>query len=119
MDVKLFEVRDRATFIPVMAVRLRNRDPSEYFLLRRAGYAGEQIDGPEGDVEPYVILCMLDQVEAHYDAFDWQNRRTMTTAHRYVIAHWKQLESGAVIDVEFILHETAQPKVSEAFTYPL
>jgi len=39
--------------------------------------------------------------------------RTMLEAHRHVAAHWNELQSGDVVDVEFILGETAAPKVSE------
>ena len=113
MEIKLLEIRDRATFIPAMAIHLRNRTPSEFFLLRRAGYSAEQIGGREEDVEPYIILCTLTGTEANYDPFEWRNQRTMGTAHRYIIEHWKELESGQVVDVEFVLGETTTPKMSE------
>ncbi|MCR4300853.1 MAG: hypothetical protein NUV51_04520 [Sulfuricaulis sp.] len=113
MEMKLFEIRDKATFIPAMAIKLRNRTPEEFWLLRHAGYAAEQIGGRDEDVEPYVILCKLDGVEAHYDSFDWPNQRTMGTAHRYIIANWRDLTSSDVVDVQFILGETIARKRSE------
>ena len=115
MDVKMFEVRDRATMMPVMAVRLRNRNPAEFFLLRRAGFSEEVIAGPEESAEPYIILMRLDPVgEAQYDIYSWEGQaRTMPVAHRHIINKWDKLLSGDVIDVEFILGETQQPKVSE------
>ncbi|KKL90716.1 hypothetical protein LCGC14_1901950, partial [marine sediment metagenome] len=39
--------------------------------------------------------------------------RTVAEAHRYVAAHWDELKSGDVIDVEFVLDETTEKKVSE------
>lgn len=120
MEVKLFEIRDRATFIPAMAVRLRNRTPEEFFLLRRAGYSREQISGPEETpgqlahgLEPYVILVKLDGVESNYDPFGWRNYRTMGNAHSHIIANWHKLQSGDVVDVEYILGETSVKKRSE------
>lgn len=120
MDIKLFEIRDRATCIPAMAVRLRNRTPAEFFLLRRAGYSAEQIGGPEEfpgklahDREPYVILMKLDGVEAQYDPFAWRNFRTLGHAHSHIITHWHELASGDVVDVEFLLGETTTKKASE------
>jgi hypothetical protein len=113
MDIKLLEIRDRGTFIPAMAIHLRNRDPQEFFLLRRAGYSPEQIGGRAEDVEPYVILCKLVEVEAHYDSYDWPNQRTMGNAHRYIIEHWTELASGDVVDVEYALGETKTAKASE------
>src|SRR5262249_55810951 len=96
-------------------------DDAEFFLLRRAGYAEHQIrpSNYPAPTEPYIILCKLVEVEAHYDPFDWPRNRTMTTAHRHIINHWDELTSGDVIDVEFILGETKEPKQSERITHPL
>ena len=119
--VKLFEIRDRATFMPVMAVRLNvrhfaersgNEDYIETWLLQRAGYGAEAINGVES-TDPYVILVKLDGVEAKYDPFEWHNRRTLHVAHLHIIAHWDELKSGDLIDVEFLLGETPQPKKTE------
>lgn len=116
MEVKLFEVRDRATFMPVMAVKLATRDEREAYLLGRAGYAREAVEGT-ADVEPYVILVTLVAVEAEYDPFQWSTRaRTLPAAHQHIIAHWDELKSGDVVDVEYVLGETQAPKVSEMQT---
>jgi hypothetical protein len=112
MEIKLFEIRDRATFIPAMAIKLRNRTPEEFYLLRRAGFSAEQIGWREEDFEPYIVLTRLVGGEANYDAFSWGNR-TMQTAHLHMINYWSQLTSGDVIDVEFILSETTEMKKSE------
>ena len=37
----------------------------------------------------------------------------MQVAHRFVIDNWATIQSGQVVDVEFILGETKQPKCSE------
>ena len=141
--VKLFEVRDRATFIPVMATCLLVRHPTcrlktqpttekptviggyvndndEEYLLRRAGYAQEQITDHSNQFPPYVMLARLvsGSVGATYDPYDWGNH-TLTTAHQYIIENWNNLVSGQVIDVEFILGETTEPKKSERETAPL
>lgn len=113
MQVKLFELRDRATFIPVIAIRLHyeyGRDP-EQFLLRRAGYAEEMIR-QETDAEPYILFGKLDGGKTTYDPFAWGDR-TMATAHAHAINFWQELTSGDVIDVEYLLGETPERKVSE------
>lgn len=120
MEVKLFEIRDSATFIPAMAIRLIVNEVAplgerELWLLRRAGYSQHQV--LNSAAEPYVILCKLDGVEAHYDPFEWSNRRTMGNAHSHIIDHWSNLRSGDLIDVEFILGETSTPKKSEQNDY--
>jgi hypothetical protein len=96
--LKLFEVRDRATFIPVMAVAVNDGE----WLFRRAGF------GPT----PMVYLTHLTSNTCQYDPFAWTNR-TMKTAHMHITENWHALASGAVIDVEFILGETDAPKTSE------
>jgi len=120
MEVKLFEVRDRATFIPCFAIRMKPSDDApfrvpteqrnaEVFLLRRAGF-----DWLNPDYDPHVIFGRLEAGECQYDPFAWGSMsRTMQAAHRFIQAHWAELRSGDVVDVEFILNETAQPKVSE------
>lgn len=122
MDVKLIEIRDRATFIPAIAVRLRNRTPREFYLLRRAGYSKEQIGGREevagmlaDGLEPYIVLSRLDgSMKANYDPYEWSDR-TMQNAHKWLIENWGIVVTGDVLDVEFILGETQQPKESEEY----
>lgn len=117
MDVKLFEVRDRATFIPVMAVRLAYRDSYERYLLRRAGFDGSQIEPHSAD-EPYVVLWPLIGGPCNYDPYAWPGlARTYPQAHAWLIANWNKVSSGDVIDVEFILGETEAPKPSERVTH--
>jgi hypothetical protein len=127
MEVKLFELRDAGTFIPMIAIKLQHgsyeRMPfleSERFLLRRAGYSAQQIDPVTNkSLQPYVLFGRLDGGgKLHYDPFAWDNRRTFGTAHMHLIEHWDELPSGAVIDVEFIAGHTAAPKISERLTVP-
>lgn len=165
MQIKLFEIRDSGTFMPMMAIGLFAAPGSrEFWLLRRAGYDEEAISRLTTGMElkcptceytlgaelaeklitekrqiscpspihneilqpvpgkkffegnPFVIFCKLDGVEAHYDPFDWPNQRTLGNAHRYIIDHWSELNSGQLIDVQFILGETASPKISEQYS---
>lgn len=113
IETKLFEVRDRGTFIPVMATLVRPDNVGhahENYLLRRAGY-GE---------DACVLLCRLEcsgvDRNATYDPYAWGSQaRTMTVAHLFILDHWHELFSGDVVDVEFILGETGHPKRSEKF----
>jgi hypothetical protein len=114
MEVKLFEVRDRMTFIAVVAVLMRPSEtaiegPAEHYLLRRSGYALDEL-APRlvalgrADADGSTPFC--------YDPFAWRNR-TLCHAHEYIATYWDVLVSGAVIDVEYILGETRVPKMSE------
>ncbi len=105
MTTKLVEIRDRMTFIPALAIRVSGDDG---YLLRRAGYG----------LQPLVILIKLTDMRCKYDPIEWGGR-TMPVAHDYIIRHWDAVHDDSVIDVEFILGETAAPKPSEREVDPL
>lgn len=103
MKSKIFEVRDRATFIVVMATQLSDYNHPERELLAAAGY-GER-------PEEYIIVTKLNggDVHSNYDAFKWGGR-TMPVAHKYIEENFDSLETGSVVDVEFALGEVDEPK---------
>jgi hypothetical protein len=102
MTVKLLEIRDRGTFVPAMAIQVSGDDG---YLMRRAGFGGAM-----------VYLIMLATEKCRYDPYNWDNPRTMGNAHRYIAERWDELKDGDVVDVQFILGETAAPKRSESET---
>ena len=105
MQTKILEIRDRATFIPAMAIKLESENEGQRYLLRRAGYSTEFSD---------VILVKLEGCDATYDPYKWGcGARTMQAAHLWIRENYDALSDGEVIDVEFILSETDKPKLSE------
>ena len=106
--LKLFEIRDDGTHIPAMGILMRSDDLRETAFLRRGGY---------GPYSRCVMLVMLATAECQYDPYAWRNPRTMGNAHRFIEENWDALQSGVVIDVEFILGETTAPKISELNPY--
>jgi hypothetical protein len=113
MEIKLIEIRDRATFIPAVAIKLYARTEEELWLLRRAGYLESQVLSDA--IQPYILLTRLDGGRCEYDPYNWDNRSWRWT-HLHLLEKWDEIESGDVVDVEFILGETRQPKVSERLT---
>lgn len=105
LKTKTFEVRDSATFIPVIATQLRANLPHDAYLLGRAGY--------QSSVEyvPVMVTRLTDCLSAN-DPYEWGNR-TMLNAHKYIEEHFAELMTGAVVDVQFLLGERSEPKVSE------
>ncbi len=105
IETKTFEIRDRGTFIPIVAIRIAPREwanMADVYLAGRAGY-----------VAPLILMTSLHGMdEAQCDPEEW-GTRTRQVAHRYIAEHFSELESGSVIDVEFILGETPAPKISE------
>ena len=102
MTIKLFEIRDAATFIPAMAIRVSGDDG---YLMRRAGFGS-----------PMIYLVHLTSEKCKYDPFGWDNR-TMHTAHLWIEKNFQDLKSGQVVDVQFILGESVVPKESEEVTF--
>ena len=111
MQIKLLEICDKATFIPAMAIKLEPRKFStkhyqidSYYLRERCGY----------ECKNDVVLMNLNDPWKHcaIDKFHWLDR-TYMTAHSWIVTNWDIIENGDVIDVEFILGETAEKKVSE------
>lgn len=104
---KAFEIRDKGTFIPVIATRLESEHPAESYLLGRAGYRSSE-------AYPFVVLYRLHDGVSCTAPYDWGfGARTMTVAHAHIEKHWDLLETGSVVDVEYILGETKAPKFSE------
>lgn len=117
--MKYFEVRDRATFIPVVAFRPAGLlNPTQDETTRRIIRYGLGSGGwpmiDSGD-QP-VIVCRLNQVAAKSDPDGWTWNRTLMAAHEYIQNNWDALVSGAVIDVECVLGEKPlkEHKTSEA-----
>jgi hypothetical protein len=106
LEIKMFEIRDDATTISAFATKMVSTDEKEKFLLRHAGYSNEV---------PCILLTHIGYHKCSYDPFDWGNR-TMHEAHKYILENFNKLESGDIIDVEFILGETDKPKESERLT---
>jgi hypothetical protein len=102
---KFVEIRDKGTFIPALAITISGEDG---YLARRAGFDSQ-----------LIYLIHLEGQRCEYNPHHWGDR-TMQIAHLWIVDHWEELEDGAhvlnVVDVEFILGETAAPKQSEQIT---
>lgn len=111
MKLKMFEIRDVGTYIPAIAIKLGAENSSQSHMLGRAGY------GLKPEVQnKYILLAQIDGGFGNLisDPYAW-NDRTMLTAHQYIIENFDILEDGDVVDVEFILNETIQKKISEQY----
>ena len=109
MEAKTIEIRDRATMIVALAVRLDPGCERDRHLLARAGYGLLPAEQSE-----YILLTNFVRMKTEHDPFAWGDR-TMHIAHRELLGcDWDAVQPGAVFDVEFILGETDQPKAAEA-----
>ena len=108
-EIKFFEVRDRMTFVPVMAICFDpnkiERESQDEYLLSCSGYNWR-----------YVLYAPLDGYnhgKINYDSVVWQGDYTHPIAHKYIETHWDELESGDVVDCEFIRGESKWPKTTQ------
>lgn len=106
MEIKLFEIRDRVTFISSIAIGLDSNNESERFLLARAGFGISN-----ENQKRYILFGRLSDLKLEYDFKS--DTRTMSVAHNYIKENWNNLKSGDVIDIEYILGEANKPKESE------
>jgi hypothetical protein len=124
MNTKLLEIRDEGTMIPVLCVDMNPDWPSinsveqqehheaQRYLLRRCGYPCD------GRANIAITHLRASGDRCWNDPYGWGGR-TYPVAHDYIIKHWDELRDGDVVDVQFILGETAAPKRSERVTVPL
>lgn len=110
MTAKCFEIRDKATFFPAIAVKLDAANEAEQYLIRRAGF------GP--DQHSFVYFLHMEDTQVSYDPFHWAGNRSRRVAHDYIAKHFDELETGQVICVETIIGERETPKTSERLSYP-
>ncbi len=107
METKWLEIRDDGTRIPVFAFTTAQfYEPKDTALIRHAGL---QIGAH------HLIVGRFHPSAMNVDAYEWRSRgiRTMFEAHIWLAEHWTEVKNGDVIDVEFILGETARPKTSD------
>lgn len=114
MIAKLFEVRDAATFIPVLAVKLEPTNESERYLLGCSGYGTKNEDQSK-----YIQVMKIagGSSKSECSPSDWGGNRTMYEAHKYIEEKFDDLNTGDVIDVEYILGISQQPKITQRVAY--
>ena len=109
---KIFEVRDRATLIPTIAICIdtfqfdKKINTVGDFLVNRAGYEGYNVR----------VSTLKDlQFKKSWKEWNYDLGRTLPEAHKWLATEYNFINScsGDVIDVEYILGEVDKPKVSE------
>jgi hypothetical protein len=104
MKIKMFELRDVGTFIPIMCVEMLSDNKSEKYLLKRLGFGDYRL----------IQLVWISANRTEYDPFKWGDR-TFHNAHKYIVEYWDELKSGDIIDVQYILGEREIIKRSEKY----
>ena len=109
-NIKIVEIRDRATLIPAFAIRMLPRTEEELFLFTEIGYRSLK--------DPCILLVSMQMpsYSARYSG-DWPEGvgRTMPIAHKWIEEHFDEIQSCQVIDVEFLQGEVDRPCHNVAF----
>ena len=106
MKLKILEIRDEGTHVPVMVIQMLAEDEVQAWYVH--GRCGHPRDGSG------VGLVRLDYGDGKFDPHGWGGR-TMPVAHDWIIRHFAELQDGDVVDVQHILGETQVKKLSERF----
>jgi hypothetical protein len=116
MTIKMLEIRDRATTIPVIAIKTDAANNTEKSFFDCAGY----------DKFNVIVIKMAGKAQCTTCFFDWArpdwiglSGRTMYEAHRYIDAHFDEIPDKSVVDIEHILGETKEPKQSEIWKFEM
>jgi len=111
MEIKLLEIRDRATFFMVLCVDM---NPANAFERRALRYYGHPCDGI-----PNILMTHARCSDyATNDPYGWTGpARTYLVAHEYIIDHWNELKEGDIIDVQFIAGETSVKQTVSALDW--
>lgn len=108
MQTKFVEIRDEGTRVDAIAIRMSSDDPIPQYYLRRSGH-------PE-DGSSIMLMCVYDG-KATNDPYEWEkvgmSIRTMGNAHNWICEHFDEISDGDVVDVQFLLGETKEPKIAE------
>jgi hypothetical protein len=116
MQIKAIEIRDRQTFIPAIAIKLAAGNPAERYSPARCGYTTPGVPLASPAITPaHIMLLRMDgNGPATNDPYSWgHDARTMPQVHAWLELNFDKVESGDVVDVEFILGEATSPKPSE------
>ena len=106
MIAKLFEIRDEGTLIVALAVKLSPSCQVEQRCLARAGYA-------RGGNDVWLTKISGGYGKGTSDPFRHGLGRTMRFAHKTIEKQFDRLDTGAVVDVHYMLGETPEPCKSD------
>lgn len=112
-EVKMIEVRDEGTTIVCIAMKPDPTTEAEAWGYSRTGYGLTPDDN-----RAYVLIAPLAGGDGLLTCDPYKHpgapaRRTLWAAHRWLKVHWHEVESGDVVDVQYILGETEAPKIPE------
>ena len=123
IDVKLFELRDSATCIPIMGVCVKAdtllrgfRDERERWLIRRGGWGPTQeglyLMRVNPDEKVYAAALVGNSMLFRMSEYVSESR-SYKVAFEHIAEHWHELESGDLIDVRVVLGEEELPAESD------
>jgi hypothetical protein len=111
MESKLFELRAASTLQVILAIKISSINDKERLLLAHCGFGNCNLE-----TERYILLLCIDggsdDEPATTDCYK-HNFSEMVTAHKYIIKYFDEINTGDVIDVDFINGFSSFPKPSD------
>lgn len=107
MKCKLLEIRDSGTAFVALCIDMNPDNDVQKSGLNGYGF-------PCDGVPNIMLTHASGGKKADNDPYGWGDR-TYNVAHNYITDNWSHLNDGDVVDVQFILGETTERKISERF----
>lgn len=105
-NIKIVEIRDRATLIVALLLRMIPDGAREKFLFNESGYR-------DCNYSSILFISLSSPSFSARHSDDWPSvGRTFHVAHKWIEEHFDEIKDNQVIDVEFILNEVDKPCLS-------
>ena len=99
---KFVAVMDRGTRLPLIASRFHPESLEEAVMFSTHGFGV--------DPQEYTFFYSINTGTCSYDPYKMGDRYTLTPACVYIRDNWDEVESGSVVDAEYLRGETEKPR---------
>lgn len=99
---KFIAVMDRGTRIPLIAFKMSPDGLKEHVMFCTHGFG----------VLPheYTFFYDVNSGKCSYDPYKIGDAYTLTPACKYIHDHWNEIESGSLVDAQYLRGETSEPR---------
>lgn len=103
-ETKFVALLDRMTCIPCLAMRYTTESIGERAMFKRHGFGGSPDDR-------YTFFYLPNSGICSYDPYKLGDDYTVGTCCSHIRDNWDDIESGSVVDAEFLRGEVKEPKL--------
>lgn len=105
VDAKMLAVMDRGTHIPLIAFKVSPNTMKECVMLERHDFG----------VNPHEHTFFYDisSGTCSHNPYKMEGSYTLTPACKHIRDNWGSINSGDLVDAEYIRGETSEPRIWE------